>query len=498
MLRKRFVLWTMVLALTLAPLAALAQIAPPALLTRNDLAQATGLQLTPAKATLYVGADGVGTGIALVAQVQPEGADGQLTWTSSKSAVASVDENGYVTAHKKGTAVITCRTNDGSKRKRTCRITVKAQPPTSLTLSQQRITLMPGATYQTGYRIEPSNAVNQKVKWKSSKTGVVKVSSSGRLTAVKPGSAVITCRTADGGLTARLNVEVGFGDSDIYYVAIGQAEYMSSSVSDLPSAYDDAKRFAATLKSCDLGQKSMTGAEYYDLTAAQLRQVLAALPLAGMGENDVTYFYYSGHGLNSGNQALRGALVGSDFNAVQQGYLTVDEVREYLDQVPGKVVVVLDCCLAGQYITAKGVSAAVTQAQVQETANALADAFKGGTVTARGINSLISGNPNQDKYKIVASCKSMELSYVSSANNFSIFTRYITEGAGVTGAEQGVITITGTLPADTNKDGYVSLAELKKYAAPKVARVVKQQTRDKQTMVVWPANDTFPVFARLG
>ena len=49
--------------------------------------KAKGLQLTPAKATLYVGSDGVGESIALVALVRPEGADGALSWKSSKSAV---------------------------------------------------------------------------------------------------------------------------------------------------------------------------------------------------------------------------------------------------------------------------------------------------------------------------------------------------------------------------------------------------------------------------
>ena len=48
------------------------------------------------------------------ATVSPESAtDKSLTWSSSDPDVASVDENGLVTAHKPGTAVITVATGDG-------------------------------------------------------------------------------------------------------------------------------------------------------------------------------------------------------------------------------------------------------------------------------------------------------------------------------------------------------------------------------------------------
>lgn len=496
---RRFILWPLILALLLAPAAASAQAVLPfsAPLAKSDQVRAGALQLAPAKATLYVGSDGAGGGVALVALVKPEGTGGQLSWKSSKASVATVDENGYVTPHKAGTAVITCQTTDGSRLKRTCRVTVKPQPPQSLSLEGESIDMTPGTARSLAFSILPANAVNQKVTWKSSKTSVVKVNTAGLMTAVKPGSAVITCKTRSGGLTARMTVNVGYGDTDIYYLAVGQAEYTGAS--KLPSAYDDVRRFSATLESCDWGQQSMNGSQHYNLTADQLRLVLAQLPQAGMGENDVTYVYYSGHGLSSANRALRGALVGVDYSA-GGGYVTVDEVRGYLDKVPGTVVVVLDCCLAGQYIAAKGAGGSVSQAQVDQTLNGMVDVFKGGSAaTAKGINSLVSGNAGKSKYKIIAACKSLELSYTgdNALNQYSVFTRYICEGAGVTGAERGSITVGTGLPADRNKDGFVSLAELKKYAAPKITKMVKSLVKEKQTMAVWPAGDTFPVFGRL-
>ena len=48
----------------------------------------------------------------------------EITWSSSDSAIASVDENGLVTAHKKGTATIKATAKDGSNISNSCKVTV--------------------------------------------------------------------------------------------------------------------------------------------------------------------------------------------------------------------------------------------------------------------------------------------------------------------------------------------------------------------------------------
>ena len=56
-----------------------------------------------------------------------DGSDGQLTWTSSKPAVAKVDKNGYVTGRKAGKAVITVTTRNGLSAKCQVRVIKPAQ-----------------------------------------------------------------------------------------------------------------------------------------------------------------------------------------------------------------------------------------------------------------------------------------------------------------------------------------------------------------------------------
>ena len=68
----------------------------------------------------------VGDNATLVANVLPENADDKtVTWSSSNTAVATVDANGKVTAVAAGEAVITVTTTDGAKTA-TCTVTVTA------------------------------------------------------------------------------------------------------------------------------------------------------------------------------------------------------------------------------------------------------------------------------------------------------------------------------------------------------------------------------------
>ena len=68
---------------------------------------------------------------ALVAAVTPTNAnDKSLNWSSDNSSVASVDENGYVTAFAKGKATITAVAMDGSGVSATCSVAVSNPCPT--------------------------------------------------------------------------------------------------------------------------------------------------------------------------------------------------------------------------------------------------------------------------------------------------------------------------------------------------------------------------------
>ncbi|NJM79591.1 MAG: carbohydrate-binding protein [Flavobacterium sp.] len=80
--------------------------------TGNNTIAVTSVSVSPTSATL----NGAGTTRTLQATINPTNATNQnVTWTSSNTAVATVNSNGSVTAVANGTATITVTTQDGNK-----------------------------------------------------------------------------------------------------------------------------------------------------------------------------------------------------------------------------------------------------------------------------------------------------------------------------------------------------------------------------------------------
>lgn len=73
---------------------------------------------------------------------------------------------------------------------------------TDVTLNNTTLALDTGKTGQLSATVAPSNASNKSVSWSSDTTAVATVDSSGKVTAVKAGTAKITVKTADGAKTA--------------------------------------------------------------------------------------------------------------------------------------------------------------------------------------------------------------------------------------------------------------------------------------------------------
>ena len=91
----------------------------------TDKKLVTGVTLTPETATLTQ----AGQSVQLTATVAPaDAANKKVTWTTSDSRVAAVDENGKVTAVGNGTCTITATTEDGSF---TAICTIKVEIPDS-------------------------------------------------------------------------------------------------------------------------------------------------------------------------------------------------------------------------------------------------------------------------------------------------------------------------------------------------------------------------------
>ena len=132
----------------------------------------------------------VGDGVALAETVLPANAyDASVTWSSSNTAVATVDAEGAVTAVAEGTAIITATANDGSGVSATCTITVVNG---DIAVEQIKITgdtkkVAPGKKIKLTAMVYPENATNQNVEWKVSNSKYASVNSKGVVTTKKAG-----------------------------------------------------------------------------------------------------------------------------------------------------------------------------------------------------------------------------------------------------------------------------------------------------------------------
>ncbi len=143
----------------------------------------------------------------LTATVKPDNATNKtVTWTSSSSSIATVDQNGKITAVSEGTATITAKAGDKTA---TCSVTVKKNTVAveSVTLDKSSLELTEGETATLTATVKPDNATNKTVTWSSDKTSVATVDANGKVTAVAEGTATITAKAGDKTATCSVTVK---------------------------------------------------------------------------------------------------------------------------------------------------------------------------------------------------------------------------------------------------------------------------------------------------
>ena len=147
---------------------------------------------------------------SITATITPaEATNKTVSYKSSDATVATVDAEGKVTGVKAGKATITVTTEDGGKTA-TCAVTVtsKEVKVTGVSLNKTTLTIAAGSSETLTATLEPTNATNQNVTWKSSNTSVAIVSTTGEVIAKAKGTTTITVTTQDGSKTAKCTVTV--------------------------------------------------------------------------------------------------------------------------------------------------------------------------------------------------------------------------------------------------------------------------------------------------
>lgn len=154
------------------------------------------ITVNPARAVSFAPGAGavtlwLGDSRTLSASVDVDATDSHdVIWTSENPAVATVTEDGFITATGEGTAII--RATSAADPRAHADLVLTVLPARSVKISPDSATVAPGSQYQLTAVVTIESGLSKDVSWSSSDTTVATVDASGLVSAVSTGFATIT------------------------------------------------------------------------------------------------------------------------------------------------------------------------------------------------------------------------------------------------------------------------------------------------------------------
>ena len=307
------------------------------------------------------------------------------------------------------------------------------------------------------------------------------VNDSGTISGISEGAATITVSYTENEITKTDTVEIivdtPIQDEIVYRaLCVGVGDYISGSDNDLNAPPYDVDRIRQILQQCRFGTSNtiflnISYLKNWQATKSNILQSISST-FSGADSNDISYFYFSGHGSRLGNTSY---ICPADMTSFVDSVISVNELEAALSAIPGTKVVFLDSCYSGGFI-GKAIDTTSSSKEILES-------FNDGV-----INIFSQAQPKEllttNQYKVLTSChyyqECMELSPVTPGDfdPFGVFTMALCEGCGYY----------GSYPADTNLDTGVSLQEAYLYVKDWVFSygII-------QDVQIYPDNSTFTI-----
>lgn len=286
-----------------------------------------------------------------------------------------------------------------------------------------------------------------------------------QITVVTPASSLAWAFANEHGMSVKINTARA--------LLIGQTHYESGI---LEGCDNDIEGMKGMLIQRHWAEEQITSKT--DLDGHQFESAIRDA-FAGAEENDISLFYYSGHGLNS-NGDDNGSLCGIDYS-----YIKPSELRRMLDAVKGTKVIIVDACRSGQLIGRGGKASSESFADAFISAFSLSARDAGAELAKNGYYVLTAVSKDQDSYSVAE--------YVDSGSEGfwkGLFTSYFILGCG-----WDMETQTPTkLHADADQDQQISWNELYAYTREKVNEYIQKNNKtsenymDPADVQVWPEN----------
>ena len=327
----------------------------------------------------------------------------------------------------------------------------------------------------------------------SSNDACVTVNSSGTITGISAGAAIITVSYTEGGITKTDIVLVYVRNTptdtpiippvedDIAYRAllVGVGDYENDdgvTLTDLDGSPYDVDRIIQVLNQCKFGSDEVGFSliePLKDLSATKEAIINGiASTFSGADENDISCFYFSGHGSYTG-VFENSYILPTDVDGSIDSAISVDELEIALSAIPGTKVVILDSCFSGGFIGKGKEEIIISREKITSFNNEIINIFS--QVQSKG---LLTTN----KYKVLTSCHynqpCVEYStHPVDGNPYGLFTAVFCKGCGYDD---------GTYYADSDDNTKVILHEAYSYIKSTLISY-------EQDVQVYPTNSTFTI-----
>jgi len=328
----------------------------------------------------------------------------------------------------------------------------------------------------------------------SSNDACATVNSSGTITGISTGAAIITVSYTEGGITKTDTVLIYIRNTptdtpiippvedDIVYRAllVGVGDYVNlppAPDGDLEGPPYDVNRMRQVLEQSKFGSldtEFSSIVELKDLSATKAAIIAGiASTFSEAADNDVSYFYFSGHGSGPDvPEDTSTSYICPTDTLDTSSMISINELETELSKIPGTKVVFLDSCHSGGFIGKDKNKITISKEDLESYNDEIINVFS--QAQSKG---LLTTN----QYKVLTSCHyyqtCVEL-YPPTEDPFGLFTMLLCEGCGYS----------GNYYADEDNNTKVSLNEAYEYI-----RNFVNYLGYEQDVQVYPNNSTFTI-----
>ena len=338
----------------------------------------------------------------------------------------------------------------------------------------------------------------------SSNDACATVNSSGTITGISEGAAIITVSYTEGSITKTDTVLVDIrniptdtpvippvGDDIVYralLIGVGDYIYLPDGINDdLDSPPYDVDKMRQTLEQCRFGSSDTEFSSINELkdlnaTKAAILNGIAST-FSGADNNDISYFYFSGHGSGPDvPEDTSPSYICPTDTLGTSSMISINELETELSKIPGTKVVFLDSCHSGGFIGKGKEKVTISKEDLESFNDEIINVFSQSQSKDLATN----------QYKVLTSCHYYQYCYgipeEEGIEPFSFFSFYLYYGCGYD----------GTYYADEDSNTKVSLNEAFEYIDDQIYILNEflisiGEEPLLQDVQVYPDNSTFTI-----